>query len=183
MPTPNVPNIFFSLFLLTLILTPANCSNISLFHSAHSLEHGPDILQNRFVKLSDFHWHKLKMFVRIDQMLLSSCFLLGQSCPGGDPGLEWGELSKEVTDDGEDGPTLARGRNLIMAGNHILDYCLTRPHLVKPAFLNRLAHVYTTLLCQVLGFQNHANLQGTASPFISMFYHTHPSTHPHHICM
>ena len=114
-----------------------------------------------------------KMFVRIDQMLLSSCFLLGQSCPGGDPGLEWGELSKEVTDDGEDGPTLARGRNLIMAGNHILDYCLTRPHLVKPAFLNRLAHVYI-----ILGFQNHANLQGTASPFISMFYHTHPIPPP-----
>ena len=54
-PTPNVPNIFFSLFLLTLILTPVNCSNIFLFHSAHSLEHGPDILQNRFVKSTGVH--------------------------------------------------------------------------------------------------------------------------------
>ena len=183
MPTPNVPNIFFSLFLLTLILTPVNCSNIFLFHSAHSLEHGPDILQNRFVKLSDFHWHKLKMFVRIDQMLLSSCFLLGQSCPGGDPGLEWGELSKEVTDDGEDGPTLARGRNLIMAGNHILDYCLTRPHLVKPAFLNRLAHVYTTLNMPSLGFPTPRKFARYGLTIYVLSYASNPSTHPHHICI
>ena len=48
-----------------------------------------------------------------DLIFLRSCFLLRQSCPGVDPGSKWGELSKEVTDDGGEGPPLLAAETLL----------------------------------------------------------------------
>ena len=67
------------------------------------------------------------MLLRSDQMCPSSCFLLEQSCPGVDPGLKWGELSKEVTDDGGEGPPWLGAKTLLWPSNHILELLPDNP--------------------------------------------------------
>ena len=66
----------------------------------------------------------------------SSCFLLEQSCPSADPGLKWGELSKEVTDDGGEGPPWLRAKPYYGRATIYWSYFLARhpPHKVKCLF-------------------------------------------------